>query len=138
WFPWATEYPCQLRSAPCGLPLKWNSRVCVPESVFTAFLCFCGYRQLQDMVQGGDLALDAAASFQIKERIAVGCKNVSGAHDIRAPKENDAVSVSVRFRLVVDDDRFTVEVQILGRGEIFIGRQSSLEAGQPVQHILMS
>src|SRR2546430_7531226 len=45
---------------------------------------------------------------------------------------------SVGFRLVIDDDRFTVEVQILGRGEIFIGRQSSLEAGQPIQHILVS
>src|SRR5437016_868412 len=82
--------------------------------------------------------LTAVVRFTRMRASLYGCKNVSRAHDIRAPKENDAVSVSVRFRLVIDDDRFTVEVQILGRGEIFIGRQSSLEAGQPVQHILVS
>ena len=50
---------------------------------------------------------------------AAGREDVAGADDVRSAEEDDAVAVGVRLRLVVEHDRFAVEVQVLRRREVF-------------------
>ena len=85
-------------------------------------------------------------SVEIDERIRPGGEDIAGADDVRSAEEDDAVAVRVRLRLVVEDDRFAVEMQILRRREVFAPRQARNQrrclltrdrSGQAAEHVLV-
>ncbi len=96
------------------------------HDVGAAFLRFGGNRELQDMIQGQNFSLHAAAAFDVEEGISIGSENIAGADYVRASKQNQAVTVGVRVRLVINDDGFAVEVQVLDGSCVFVDGQALL------------
>src|SRR5580704_18351544 len=97
------------------------------------------------MVQRQNFPLHAAAVLDVEEGISIGSENVAGADDVRAPKQNHAVAIGVRARLMINYDGLTVEMQVLGWRSIFVNRQPLLgktglhgsRSGQSVENVLL-
>ena len=73
-----------------------------------------------------NFSLHAAAVFDVDEGISVGRENIAGADHVRAAKQNHAVAIGVRVGLVINDDGFTVEVQVFGGRSVFVDREARL------------
>ena len=95
------------------------------DHVRAAFLRLGRHRQVQDLIQARDQSLHAAAARAIDERIAARREQVARADDVGLAEQHDRVAVRVRVRRVIEEHGFAVEVEILGRREIRIGRQAA-------------
>ena len=83
-----------------------------------------GHREIEDLVEAVDDALDAAALLQVDHRIADGREEVAGVITSEWRK-NTRLSPSVLAAgRVIDDDRFAVEVlrQLVELVEVGVGR----------------
>src|SRR5579871_7021915 len=56
------------------------------DDVGAAFLRVTGHREIEDVIQRGDLSLHATAVIDIEERVAAGCEDVAGGDDVGAAK----------------------------------------------------
>src|SRR5262245_1739849 len=71
-----------------------------------------GNRQLDEAVQGVDLALNAATTSDVDEREPRRVQDVAGNDDVGSSKKDDAVAVRVRGGLVQDLDALVVQVHV--------------------------
>src|SRR5438105_5710961 len=80
-----------------------------------------GNRHLPEAVQSFEYSRETAAVFQIDDGIFRGIENVARGYDVRAPEEDDAVTVGC-CGLMEDLDPITVERQVLLRSRIGVVR----------------
>ena len=112
-----------------------------------ALLVVGGHRQLDDPVQRGNHAVDAAALRPVEHRIADGREHVAGHDHVGPPEEDDAVAVGVRVRLVQHLHRLVVEEEVVLVVEERVARATrprgravpppATVGAHPVQHVLV-
>src|SRR3984957_11650224 len=115
------------------------------NNIRSAFLFVLGDRDIDDVVQSIDLALNTAAAFHVDERIAIGIEDVAGGYHVGAPKDNQAIAIGMRRGLPANFHRLLVKEDFLLTGYIGVSRPAprrrrSLLAGrsaQPVQDIFV-
>src|SRR5262249_35038748 len=71
-----------------------------------------GYGQIDETIERRDLALDAAAAFDVDDRKLSRIEHVAGNHDIGSPEEREDVAIAVSRRLAQNFDRLAVQVHV--------------------------
>ena len=69
-----------------------------------------GNRQIEDVIEAVDHALDRAALGRVDQRIADRREQVAGGDDLGVAEEHEAVAVGVGGLRVIEDDRLAVHV----------------------------
>ena len=78
----------------------------------SAFLQPCRDGDIQHVVQSLDESIDAAAIIGVDDRIGGGHEQVAGDQDIGTPEVDDHVPVGVSPGVVIQEDRFSVEIEV--------------------------
>ena len=75
-----------------------------------AFLQGRWHGELDNAIQRIDNSLDAAAAIQIDDRVTGGHKDIAGTDHVRTAKEDQAVAIAVRRRLMKHHHWLIVEI----------------------------
>ena len=67
------------------------------NDVGATFVLVTGHGHIEDIVQGVNLALNAAALIEIDEGIRGGEENIAGDDHVRLPENHQTISVRTRF-----------------------------------------
>ncbi len=78
--------------------------------------------QIQEAIQAGDRAVDAAAIGEVDHRVAVGPEEIAGGDDVGAAEHDHRAGVVRRRVVVIEHDRLAVEREIARRLEVGVER----------------
>src|SRR6185437_1304579 len=93
-----------------------------------------GNRQLQQVVQSGDLTLDAAAMLQVDHRKMIQVEDISGSNDIGFAEHHEAVAVGVGRGFIAGNDRLAVDDEAVLRAHISLGRPATVGKSRCLCH----
>src|SRR5579875_8676 len=112
--------------------------------VRSAFFFVPRHRDIEDVIQRVDFALDGPAVVHIDKRIAGGDEDIAGRDHVGAPEPHQAVAIGMGIGLIKHLNRFIVEEEVLvvpdefgvgGPGSRRGGRSFAGGSAHPVQDI---